>query len=185
MHRLLAASLGISPLPESARDSQALQRSAGNMNLRHRNAQMAGRASVELHTLIFFKARAIVTDARVLKVREVRNLCLFSRLLRALLTAAESMPPHALSIASSEGQAPHTPAPCPESGHRRHDAEYSALAPGMLQDAKRLPVTHFYQIADSKLLTYCRFDQTVSSSLCPGTESKAKSSCQTAWPRPL
>ncbi len=69
VHRLLAASLGIAALPESARDSQALQRSAGNMNLRHRNAQMAGRASVELHTLIFFKSRAIVTEARVLRVR--------------------------------------------------------------------------------------------------------------------
>lgn len=69
VHRLLAASLGIASLPESARDSQALQRSAGNMNLRHRNAQMAGRASAELHTLIFFKARAIVTEARVFKVR--------------------------------------------------------------------------------------------------------------------
>ncbi|KAK9849652.1 hypothetical protein WJX84_007532, partial [Apatococcus fuscideae] len=69
VHRLLAASLRITPLPESARDSQALQRSAGNMNMRHRNAQMAGRASAELHTLIFFKARAIVSEARVLRVR--------------------------------------------------------------------------------------------------------------------
>ena len=30
---------------------------------------MAGRASVELHTLIFFKNRTVVTDARVTKVR--------------------------------------------------------------------------------------------------------------------
>lgn len=78
VHRLLAASLGIASLPESARDGQALQRSAGNMNLRHRNAQMAGRASAELHTLIFFKARAIVTEARVFKVRfhpDSGNLC--------------------------------------------------------------------------------------------------------------
>ena len=77
MHRLLAASLGISPLPESAKDSHALQRSAGNMNLRHRNAQLAGRASVELHTLIFFKARAIATEARVLKVCGLSQLHLF------------------------------------------------------------------------------------------------------------
>lgn len=28
-----------------------------DLNYRHRNAQMAGRASVELHTLIFFKKR--------------------------------------------------------------------------------------------------------------------------------
>jgi exosome complex exonuclease DIS3/RRP44 len=28
-----------------------------DLNYRHRNAQMAGRASVELHTVIFFKKR--------------------------------------------------------------------------------------------------------------------------------
>ncbi len=39
------------------------------MNVRHRNAQMAGRASVELHTLIFFRGREVVADARVTKVR--------------------------------------------------------------------------------------------------------------------
>lgn len=30
---------------------------------------MAGRASVELHTLIFFRSRQVVADARVTKVR--------------------------------------------------------------------------------------------------------------------
>lgn len=34
-----------------------------------RNAQLAGRASVELHTLIFFRGRQVVADARVTKVR--------------------------------------------------------------------------------------------------------------------
>ena len=36
---------------------------------------MAGRASVELHTLIFFKDRTVLADARVTKVRAV--LCLW------------------------------------------------------------------------------------------------------------
>eukprot|EP00951_Prasinocladus_malaysianus_P038198 scaffold417563_cov52-Prasinocladus_malaysianus.AAC.1 len=40
-----------------------------NLNERHHNAQMAGRASVELHTLIFFYQRVQVADARVVKVR--------------------------------------------------------------------------------------------------------------------
>jgi hypothetical protein len=31
--------------------------------------KMAGRASVELHTLIFFKSRIVVADARVTKAR--------------------------------------------------------------------------------------------------------------------
>lgn len=37
-----------------------------------RNAQLAGRASVELHTLIFFRGRQVVADARVTKVRCLR-----------------------------------------------------------------------------------------------------------------
>ena len=39
-----------------------------NLNKRHHNAQMAGRASVELHTLIFFNGRTVVADARITKV---------------------------------------------------------------------------------------------------------------------
>jgi hypothetical protein len=33
------------------------------------SAQMAGRASVELHTLIFFRGREVVADARITKAR--------------------------------------------------------------------------------------------------------------------
>ena len=41
-------------------------------------AQMAGRASVELHTLVFFKDREVVADARVTKARvdAVASACL-------------------------------------------------------------------------------------------------------------
>lgn len=39
-----------------------------NLNVRHRNAQLAGRASVELHTLIFFRNKNTLADARVVKV---------------------------------------------------------------------------------------------------------------------
>ena len=38
--------------------------------------QMAGRASVELHTLIFFRGKVVVTEARVIRVRE-NGLILF------------------------------------------------------------------------------------------------------------
>ena len=37
---------------------------------------MAGRASVELHTLIFFRGKVVVTEARVIRVRE-NGLILF------------------------------------------------------------------------------------------------------------
>lgn len=51
-----------------AQDRAALRDLTANLNDRHRNAQFAGRASVELHTLIFFKMRAIAADARIVKV---------------------------------------------------------------------------------------------------------------------
>ena len=42
-----------------------------NMNRRHRNAQLAGRSSVQMHTVMFFKQKGEVTvDAYVTDVRE-------------------------------------------------------------------------------------------------------------------
>ncbi|KAI3428619.1 hypothetical protein D9Q98_007442 [Chlorella vulgaris] len=69
VHRVLMAALGLRPLPESLRDRELMHGVVDNLNTRHRNAQMAGRASVELHTLIFFRSRQVVADARVTKVR--------------------------------------------------------------------------------------------------------------------
>ncbi|GLI66006.1 hypothetical protein VaNZ11_009617 [Volvox africanus] len=69
VHRLLGAAIGLEPLPDSARDKEALHNCSDNLNKRHHNAQLAGRASVELHTLIFFKDRTVVADARVTKVK--------------------------------------------------------------------------------------------------------------------
>lgn len=69
VHRLLAASLGISKLPTIFQDKHQLTSSADNLNFRHRNAQMASRASVELHTLIYFRSRPTETEARIVKMR--------------------------------------------------------------------------------------------------------------------
>ena len=74
VHRLLAAAIGLNRLPEDAQDGDRLHALTGNLNLRHRNAQMAGRASVELHTLIFFKDREVIADARVTRVGEEASL---------------------------------------------------------------------------------------------------------------
>ena len=41
-----------------------------NLNLRHTMAQHAGRASVGLHTLIFFRGREAEEEAFIIKVRE-------------------------------------------------------------------------------------------------------------------
>jgi exosome complex exonuclease DIS3/RRP44 len=54
VHRLLASSIGVAPLPTQLSSKSYLHDLAANMNRRHRAAQLAGRASVQLHTLIFF-----------------------------------------------------------------------------------------------------------------------------------
>ncbi|KAM5547021.1 exosome complex exonuclease RRP44 [Rosa sericea] len=69
VHRLLAASLGIHRLPTVFQDGPQLNSIAENLNYRHRNAQMASRASVELHTLIFFRTRPTDAEARVVRIR--------------------------------------------------------------------------------------------------------------------
>ncbi|KAI3462305.1 hypothetical protein Pfo_018968, partial [Paulownia fortunei] len=69
VHRLLAASLGICRLPDIFQERPRLTSIADNLNYRHKNAQMASRASVELHTLIYFKKRSTDTEARILKIR--------------------------------------------------------------------------------------------------------------------
>ncbi|KAJ7555172.1 hypothetical protein O6H91_05G024900 [Diphasiastrum complanatum] len=69
VHRLLAASLGLNKLPDLLRDKSLLTSISDNLNYRHRNAQMAGRASVELHTLIFFRNRPTEAEARIVKIR--------------------------------------------------------------------------------------------------------------------
>lgn len=54
VHRLLAAAINVAPLPPHLSSKTYLHDLSANMNRRHRAAQLAGRASVQLHTLIFF-----------------------------------------------------------------------------------------------------------------------------------
>ncbi|KAL3943490.1 MAG: hypothetical protein SGBAC_002455 [Bacillariaceae sp.] len=54
VHRLLAAAINVAPLPVHLSSKSHLHDLCANMNRRHRSAQLAGRASVQLHTLIFF-----------------------------------------------------------------------------------------------------------------------------------
>lgn len=69
VHRVLMAVLGLQPLPDGLRDKEFMHQVVDNLNVRHRNAQHAGRASVDLHTLIFFKDKEIIADARVTRVK--------------------------------------------------------------------------------------------------------------------
>ncbi|CAM9132050.1 unnamed protein product, partial [Heterosigma akashiwo] len=74
VHRLLAAALGVAPLPAALATKahtapRPLHELTENMNRRHRAAQMAGRASVQLHTLVYFKDRPQRQKAYILGVR--------------------------------------------------------------------------------------------------------------------
>ena len=69
MHRLLAAAINVAPLPVHLSSKSYMHDLCANMNRRHRSAQMAGRASVNLHTLIFFAGDgAKEEDAYVMNV---------------------------------------------------------------------------------------------------------------------
>ncbi|CAM6111100.1 unnamed protein product [Calypogeia fissa] len=69
VHRLLVAAIGLNALPPVQREKSMLTSLSDNLNYRHRNAQMAGRASIELHTLIFFKNRPVDTQARIVRIK--------------------------------------------------------------------------------------------------------------------
>ena len=69
VHRLLSASIGLEPLPDSYENKDGMRQVTENMNYRHHNAQMAGRASVGLHTLLYFKNRPTIDTACVIKIK--------------------------------------------------------------------------------------------------------------------
>ena len=55
VHRLLAASLDIDSLPTSISSKQKLSQTCERMNMRHRNARFASRASSDYFSYLFFK----------------------------------------------------------------------------------------------------------------------------------
>lgn len=69
VHRQLASALGLEPLHPSL-ERHAVQRLCSTLNRRHKNAQYAGRASAELHTVLFFRSRAAERqEAYVVKIK--------------------------------------------------------------------------------------------------------------------
>jgi len=69
VHRLLAASLEVDVLPHEYEDRQWMKRVTRNLNTRHYNSQMAGRASAALFTQVFFADKPREEDALVLKLK--------------------------------------------------------------------------------------------------------------------
>mmetsp|Transcript_8541 Transcript_8541/g.20267 ORF Transcript_8541/g.20267 Transcript_8541/m.20267 type:complete len:142 (-) Transcript_8541:32-457(-) len=70
VHRMLAACIGLEAPAVQLCESALVDEQCEVLNVRHRNAQYAGRASAELYTLVFFRGNAKEVDARVVKVRE-------------------------------------------------------------------------------------------------------------------
>ena len=70
VHRLLSAAIGVIPLPPGNADRAKQQDQCAHMNKRHKSAQYAQRASVNLHTLLYFKDKPSTEDAYVLSVLE-------------------------------------------------------------------------------------------------------------------
>lgn len=70
VHRMLAVSLGVDPVPENTKTKEAVTEIVEVINKRHHMAQMAGRASTELHTLYYFKDRVVTERGIIIRVRE-------------------------------------------------------------------------------------------------------------------
>ncbi|KAG6950818.1 hypothetical protein JG688_00013991 [Phytophthora aleatoria] len=69
VHRLLAAAIGVAPLPSYLENKSHLHEISDQLNRRHHAAQLAGRASVTLHTVLYFQQYPTRTDAVITKVK--------------------------------------------------------------------------------------------------------------------
>jgi len=67
-HRQLAAAIDYEPLDASLQSKSKLEAVCKNINVRHRNAQMAGRASVEYYVGQALKSRVLEEDGFVMKI---------------------------------------------------------------------------------------------------------------------
>ena len=68
VHRQLAAAIDYEPLDQSLMSKAKLEAVCRNINVRHRNAQMAGRASVEYYVGQALKGRVIEEEGFVMRV---------------------------------------------------------------------------------------------------------------------
>ena len=68
VHRLLAAAIGVIPLPTGNADRSRQQELCSHLNRRHKAAQHVQRASVNLHTLLYFKNKPSEETAYVMSI---------------------------------------------------------------------------------------------------------------------
>nr|CAB3238058.1 exosome complex exonuclease RRP44-like [Phallusia mammillata] len=70
VHRLLAASIGADSTFSDLLNKQEIQQICNNLNFRHRMAQYAQRASVALHTQMFFRGKMVDEQGFIIVVRK-------------------------------------------------------------------------------------------------------------------
>ncbi|XP_028406202.1 exosome complex exonuclease RRP44-like [Dendronephthya gigantea] len=70
VHRLLAVAIGAMPSFPQMFNKHNTQDICNQLNKRHHMAQLAARASVELHTQLFFKDRVVEEEAYILFIRK-------------------------------------------------------------------------------------------------------------------
>lgn len=70
VHRQLAAAIDYAPLAPSLQSRSRLEGVCRNINVRHRNAQFAGRASVEYYVGQALKGRDLIEEGHVMRVFE-------------------------------------------------------------------------------------------------------------------
>lgn len=66
MHRLLAAAIDLESLPGSMSNKIRMTRICDKLNMRHRMARFASRASSDYHTYLFFKNRGKEIDRAII-----------------------------------------------------------------------------------------------------------------------
>uniref|UniRef100_A0A1I7X728 RNB domain-containing protein n=1 Tax=Heterorhabditis bacteriophora TaxID=37862 RepID=A0A1I7X728_HETBA len=69
VHRLLAACTGMDDIGSGLLSQTKVQKVCSNINYRHKQAQYAGRASVQLNVLTFFKGREEICEGYVMGIR--------------------------------------------------------------------------------------------------------------------
>ncbi|KAE8997219.1 hypothetical protein PR003_g19847 [Phytophthora rubi] len=69
VHRLLAAAIGVGPVPNCLKNELQSRELCEHLNKRHNAAQRAGRASTNLFTVLHFQQYPTRTDAEITKIK--------------------------------------------------------------------------------------------------------------------
>merc|ERR1712060_299684 len=96
VHRLLAASLGIEPLPEQLQCKTTISEQCEKINLKHRMAQWASRASADLHTFMYFNGKGAKTAEAI--VTRIRRAGMYVNIPRFGIEGVVTMPEEDWSI---------------------------------------------------------------------------------------